>query len=216
MARNVNIRQRKVHQTPLEQFVIGYLKKITSTSNSQGEYKFLEKSIALINKFLGLPCCLTNPSNYNLITPNDNQLTNTIRTTLLNNKVIRRGFLISLKRILDRLEFALYGCCTLTSQFLFMGSFSPADVTVSLKDEATGVVLFTTNLIDISQSVTLPAKYFGPNAFISACLNIVNSPSPNNFVLYDNNSNVIVSSNTIGTTCGLIEPAQAVYRIQKV
>lgn len=215
MARIVNKGGRSVHQTPLEQFVIGYLKRITSTSNFSGEFKYLEKSVALINKFLGFPCCLEDAATYTLITPNDNQLTNMIRTTLLNNKVIRRGFLLSLHRILDRLNFALYSCCTLESEIIF-SSANPANVRITLTDAITGDLLAETNLVDSNQVFLLPAKYFYPNGIVKACLNIVNDPSPNSYALLDGDFNPIVTASSVGTHCGVIKPTLAIYFVQTI
>jgi hypothetical protein len=213
MARKVNHGGRGVDQKPLEQFVIAYLKRITSTSNKNAEIKFIEKSLALINQFLGIPCCYPDATG-SLITPHDNQLTITIKSAITNNSAIRRGFLLSLKRIVNLLNFYLYSCCTATTVITFAGDALPANYVLQFKDLVTGDLIYQTSTLDSSPiTVTLPAQYFGPAAAVQVCLNVVNYQSTT--VTVSTDAGTIITANAAGVICntsavGAIVPAYTI------
>lgn len=213
MARKVNHASRGVGQKPLEQFVIGYLKRITSTSNKNSELKFMEKSIALINQFLGIPCCYPDAVG-SLITPHDNQLTITIKAAITNNSTIRRGFLLSLKRIVNLLNFYLYSCCTENTVITFAGAALPANYVLTFTDLVTGALIYQTSTDGTSPiTATLPAQYFGPAAAVQVCLNVVNYQSTT--VTVSTVNGVIITRNAAGVGCNTsaVGPLLSAYTI---
>lgn len=215
MARKVNHGGRTVHQSALEEFVIGYLKRITSTSNKNSEIKFLEKAIALINQFLGIPCCYPG-SVGSLITPHDNQLTIYIKSQITNNSVIRRGFLLSLKRIIRLLNFYLYSCCTQSLTITFAGGALPANYGLIITDIVTGNLVYQTSTLDSSPIIVdLSQQYFGPAAAVKVCLNIINYSG--SVVNLTNDSGLVVTANASGITCPTsVGPLSSTYTITQI
>src|SRR5580692_467859 len=101
------------NETALEFWVQAYLKKLSKSFNRRSEEKYIQKAIMMINIVFGAPCCFDPVNVVNLITPNDNTLTHTVRQLLQPDKIIRRDYRLSLFRILDILNDRLYGeCCT--------------------------------------------------------------------------------------------------------
>jgi hypothetical protein len=216
MARKVNHGGRGVGQKPLEQFVIGYLKRITSTSNKNSEIKFIEKSIALINQYLGIPCCYPG-SVGSLITPHDNQLTITIKSAITNNSAIRRFFLLSLKRIVNLLNFYLYSCCTDNLVITFAGGAIPANYVLTITDLVSGDLIYQTLTTATSPiTVALPAQYFGPAAAVQVCLNVVHYIG-HVVNVTDVNHVPVVSANAAGVTCPtVVGPLSTAYTITQI
>lgn len=213
MARKVNHGSRGVGQKPLEQFVIAYLKRITSTSNISSEVKFLEKAIALIHQFLGIPCCYPGAVG-SLITPHDNQLTIAIKAAITNSSAIRRGFLLSLKKILDLLNFYLYGCCTANVTITFAGAAVPANYVLQFIDLATGNLIYQTLTTATSPiTATLSTQYFGPAAAVQVCLNVVHYQSTP--VTVKAGANLIITANAAGVACNTsaVGPLSSAYTI---
>lgn len=213
MARKVNHGGRGVDQKPLEQFVIAYLKRITSTSNKNGEIKFIEKAIALINQFLGIPCCFPGAAG-SLITPHDNQLTISIKAAITNNSAIRRGFLLSLKRIVNLLNFYLYSCCTANTVITFAGAALPVNYVLTFTDLVTGALIYQTPTNGTSPiTATLPAQYFGPAAAVQVCINVVNYQST--IVTVSTVNGTIITRNAAGVGCNTsaVGPLIAAYTI---
>ena len=190
---------------PIEYLVQAYLRLITSGKRLREERKFLEKAIAIINQILGHPCCDDPEAVVNLITPYENQITTSLKNVLLGGAIVRRSFRHSLFRMLNLLNKYLYDCCTevLTVNFT---SAVPTDVTVNFSDLVTGDLLFSTTTIGgTTQSITLPAKYFGPGALIKVCINVINAPTfPNTDSISSTSTGVLVSSSTVGETCSNI------------
>lgn len=213
MARKVNHGGRGVGQKPLEQFVIAYLKRITVTSNKNSEIKFIEKSIALINQYFGIPCCFP-PSTGSLITPHDNQLTIAIKAAVTNNATIRRFFQLSLKRIVNLLNFYLYSCCTENLVITFAGGSLPANNVLRIIDLISGDVVYQTLTTATSPiTVALPAQYFGPAAAVQVCL-ITTSFSGTALTVTDVNHVPVITANATGTKCAsVVGPLSTAYTI---
>ena len=217
----MQIKRRSVRQSGLEEFVIGYLKKFPKGANKDASRVFIQKAIAQINLFLGHPCCDTATPTSNLITPRDNELTRTITTMLQKSnpgKVIRRFQLLALHRTLDRLNAAIYGCCTETVTITFDGTVPPANTNVQIYDVVTDTLLFASSASGTTQIATLPLKYFAKTGLVKICLN--NNVAPSgvhaNQVL-DSNHVVLLNATGTGQTCSTtIGPLGNAYTVHQI
>jgi hypothetical protein len=215
-----NMSGRRPGQTSLEIWIRGYLKqKLSKTFNRRAEAKFIEKAIMLINIVFGHPCCDDPENVVNLITPNDNDLTHTVRQLLHRDKIIRREYRLSLFRILDLLNDFLYGeCCTTEITLNYSGGAEASGVTAQFYDLVTGDFIFsTTSAGGVSQSALVPSKYFGAAALISVQLTVLTTPvSPNTYELTDS-ANVYIDTALPGITkSNVFNPLQPVYTINLI
>lgn len=205
---------RKPGRKPIEPLVAAYLRLITSGNRLRSERKFLEKAIAIINRILGHPCCDDALAEVDLITPNENQITTSLKNILLGGAIVRRSFRHSLFRLLDLLNKYLYDCCTETLTVAFTTAL-PANVTVNFTDVVTGDVLFsTTTTGGASQSIILPSKYFGPGALVKVCMNVITAPTAPAVITVSSGATAIVSSGVVGQICATtLSPVQASYTV---
>lgn len=202
------------NQKPIEAIVRAYLRLITSGARLREERKFIIKAIIMINQVFGHPCCDIPTSVIDYGTPYDNQLTNTIRNMIINGNVIRRSFRLALTRILNILNEYLYDCCTETLTVSFTTG-DPTDLTVNFTDVVTGDVLFSTTTIGgTTQTITLPAKYFGMGALIKVCMNIISAPTSPAVDTVLTGVQILVSSGVVGSTCStILQPAKNSYTV---
>ena len=210
---------RKPNQTALETWIRNYVKQYFSkTFNRRSEAKFIEKAIMMINIIFGHPCCDDPENVITLITPNDNLLTHTVRQLLQRDKIVRRDYRLSLFRILDLLNNALYGeCCTESLTITYEG-VSPSGVTAQFTDIVTGDLIFSTTTIGGNvQAIQVPKKYFGSAALIQVQLNVISAPvSPNTYEITDG-TDVYVNTGMIGIiTSHIFNPLQSNYIITTI
>lgn len=208
---------RRPNEQAIEIWIDAYLKKLSKTFNRRSEAKFIEKAIMRINIVFGQPCC-SDPENFvTLITPNENALTRTVRQLLQPDKIVRREYRLSLFRILNRLNNILYGqCCDAPVTVIYTGGAIPADVTVSFSDLVTGDLIFSTTTTGAdTQSLSVPAKYFGAAALIQVTMTVVNPPtSPSTFEVTDETGEIYANSGSAGiSTSHVFKPLQSVYTI---
>jgi len=117
---------RRISQSQLELFVIAYLKRIRAKSTLRRERKFIIKAIAMIIAITAdSPCCQEDPEPVLFGTPNDNTLTNTIRTLI--SGIDRRKHGKSIQRTLLLLNQYLYECCvnSITYELTSTGAQNP-------------------------------------------------------------------------------------------
>jgi hypothetical protein len=208
---------RRPNEQAIEIWIAAYLKKLSKTFNRRAEAKFIEKAIMRINLVFGHPCC-DDPENFvNLITPNENTLTHTVRQLLQRDKLIRRDYRLSLFRILNNLNNVLYGqCCDAPVTVNFTGGALPANVLVTFTDLVTGAFITSTLTTGTdTQSALVPAKYFGGAALISVQMTIINAPgSTNTFQLTDATGLVYANGAVPGVIAShIFKPLQSVYTI---
>lgn len=197
----------------IEYLVDSYLDVITTGNRLRQERKFLEKSIILINKILGHPCCDVSNGVIDFGTPNNNQITTSLENILFGGSIVRRSFRTALFRMLAKFNTYLYGCCTTLLTVTYQ-DVAPANATVNFTDIVSGDVLFSTKISGgNTQTIELPSQWFGPAALIRACITNINAPGSGSNKL-NNGGSVIVSSSTIGSTCATsIGPLQTSYTI---
>jgi len=202
----------------IENWIIGYLKLVSSGGRLREETKFIEKAIVLINQVFGHPCCDSPTSVVSFITPYDNQLTHTIEQLVNKDRITRRSFRLSLLRILDILNGYLYGCCTETVTINYLASTPPASVILQVFDPISGDVLFASNPIGgNTQTFTVSTKYFGPASFMKVCLLTITPPAGGHteFTVSDG-TGVLATATVAGTVCSTeVKPLQTVYNISQ-
>jgi hypothetical protein len=202
------------NQKAIERIVDAYLNLISSGNRLRQERKYLEKSIIIINKILGHPCCDIADSVIDFGTPYDNQITNALKAIFFAGQPVRRSFRYALFRMLAKFNVYLYGCCTTTLTITYSDAL-PANVTVNFTDVVSGTVLFTTTTTGgTTQTITLPSQWFGPGVLIQACINVINAPGSGSYELVDPNDNIVVESAIVGDTCAsTLGPLQASYTV---
>lgn len=208
---------RRPNEQAIEIWIDGYLKKLSKTFNRRAEAKFIEKAIMRINLVFGQPCC-SDPENFvTLITPNENALTRTVRQLLQPDKIVRREYRLSLFRILNKLNNVLYGqCCDAPVSVIYTGGALPANVTVSFSDLVTGDLIFSTTTTGAdTQSLSVPAKYFGAAALIKVTMTVINAlGGASTFELTDESGEVYANSGIVGITSShVFKSLQPVYTI---
>ena len=156
-------------KSPLEEWVYGYLKKLSKGGSKKSEARFIEKAINDISTVLADPCCAGFPKI--AVTPFDNELTRAISAVLQTGATTRPTRKQSLLRILDNLNDVLYGdCCTGLTTVVFE-TVNPLQVQLQFKDLITGGIIGSTSLSSgATQVISLPAKYFGDTAFVQVLL----------------------------------------------
>lgn len=93
------------HKTPLELFVNSFVKQKKRDKTGRN---FINKAVALIDGKLGY-CCDHPSGTLDLVTPNDNILTNTVRMYL--TTMTRAGNEQSLTRAKEKLQGFITQCC---------------------------------------------------------------------------------------------------------
>lgn len=123
----------------IEQFVEGYLRKFRNKGNFAAERPFLDKSIKLIDFFLGYPCCV-DPDGEVTFARRDNILTRFIKANSVPGYLDRRKWRKSLERTKTLLRNMLYDpCCLIPFTF-------SADATSDCFGEGVSIpVIFTEN-----------------------------------------------------------------------
>lgn len=210
---------RRPGQTGLETWIRGYLKKLSKTFNRRSDAKFIEKAIMLINIVFGHPCCDDPENVVNLITPNDNELTHTVKQLLQRDKIIRREYRLSLFRILDLLNDVLYGkCCVDTVTVSFTSPTVSTGSILQLNDIVTGDLILSTVITEGSvQTFQVPAKYFGEAALIQVSLNVISFPGGETSYQVIANSTIYLNTGSIGVTNGnVFTPLQSSYTINVI
>lgn len=112
---------RSIHKTGIEVFVEAYLKKLKGTNRIRDEKPFIDKSIKMIDFFLGVPCC-TNPSATTSYVRRDNSLVKTVRYELAHDRNVNKRIVSkSWQRIKFLLENAVLDPCCFVGYSAIIG-----------------------------------------------------------------------------------------------
>ncbi len=113
-------------KSQIELFVISYLKRLRNTNKFRSEKVFLEKSIAIIDWFLGVPCC-GDPTGSVEFSHRDNTLTRFLSQQLTTDRD-RRSLRKSLERTRELIgDILVDPCCNLPLLPITFNNITGAD-----------------------------------------------------------------------------------------